>query len=216
MRKLFIALFLLSNLCLSAQELAESKNTFLNLLFSTSSLVINQLDGKKASYASQKEAFQESQKYLKALLEEYTVNTLYTELETQKGIRLEEKNALKEYLTYAQGLPLVLIPKSAIKKLKKRGYQSDHYFSFTISVDHDILGATPYEVAPRIKCTLKVFNANRETVKKIEEKYQPETIIKKRDFEDGFSKFNSTDMEKLAEKLKPILHEGIIAAINQL
>lgn len=216
MRKLLFGLMLLATLNLSAQDLAESKNTFLNLTLITSSSLIDQLDSKKATYKSKQEAYKESQEYLKALMVEHAVNTIYAELATQKGIKLEDKKALKEYVTYAAGLPLVLIPKSAIKKLKKRGYQSDHYFSFTISMDHDILGATPFEVSPRTKCNIKIFNANREVVKKIEEKHETDAVIKKRDFEEGFSKFNSSDMEELADKLKPILTEAIIAAINQL
>ncbi len=216
MNKLFVLVFLCFSLNATAQDLSTSKNTFLNIVFTVSANIPDQLDPKKAILSSAKESARANQAYLKALLQEYTVSTLYEELSTQHNIVLEEKEALREYTLFSEGMPLVLIPKSAIKKILKKGYETDYFYSFMVSVTKDIFGSASFEVIPEVKTTLKIFDTNRAIVKKIDQKYKEDKAIKKRDFENGFSKFSDVDMEELAEKLKPAIKECIVGAVKQL
>ena len=216
MNKLLVLAFLCFTIKATAQDFSNSKNTFLNIVFTVSANIPNQLDPKKAILPSDKESAHANQAYLKALLQEYTVTTLYDELSTQHNIVLEEKEALREYTLFSEGMPLVLIPKSAIKKILKKGYETDYFYSFMVGVTEDIFGSASFEVIPEVKTTLKIFDNKRAVVKKIDQKYKEDKAIKKRDFENGFSKFSDVDMEELAEKLQPAIKESIIRAVKQL
>lgn len=215
MSKLFLFVFLCFTFNANAQDLAASKNTFLSVSFTISSTIAGKLDPKKAVLNSAKESQRTNQAYLKALLQEFAVTTLYDELSTQHNITLEKKEALRDYTLFSEGLPLVLIPKSAIKKILKKGYETDFFHTIVLSVTEDIFGSASFEVIPEIKSTIKIFDNKRAVVKKIVQESKVENPIKKRDFEHGFSKFSDVDMEELAEKLKPIIKENIVMAVKQ-
>ena len=118
------------------KEFTASKNTLLELNAYVASDVIDKLDAYNPISEREKEKLKESKNYLDAKITQLFLDAVYKELAATRNIPLESKDAIRDFVTYGNdGLPNVLIPKSVIKKLNKKGYETDYYFSFSMNVD---------------------------------------------------------------------------------
>ena len=127
---------------------------------------------------------------------------------------LESKDAIRDFVTYGNdGLPNVMIPKAVIKKLGKKGYESDYYFSFTMNVDLSTLAKTMKfsgKVKPEYRCSIKVFDKDRSIVKKSEFKQKTKDPLKSLNFpKRKFDKLEKDYMDLLVEEMEPLMKEAI-------
>lgn len=218
MKKLTLLYLLCVSLTIQAQDFTASQNTFLSLNVLPEGAILDKLDSYEPKTSREKKHFEESKDYLQALLTEMSIALLYEELETKKSIKLEDKDALRDFATYGNdGLPIVIIPKAAIKKLKKKGYESDYYFRFNITIGLNLLmKGLPGQLKPEVTCSAKVFDMNGKVVKKVEEKIKTKTAIKMKDFPNRkFDKLDKDYMDLLVEKLKPQITDAVVAAVQQ-
>lgn len=219
MRKIIFSYLFLVSLTLGAQDFTASQNTLLALNVLPGSEILDKLDSYEPKTTREKDNFKESKAYLEAMLTELAINSIYTELAAQKEITLEDKDALRDYITYGKdGLPVVIIPKSAIKKLVKKGYETDYYFVVNLATGLNLLmKGLPGQIKPQVTCTIKVFDQDKKQVKKIEEKVKMKTAIKMKDFpKRKFDKLDKDYMTLLVEKLTPLVKEAFMAACKQL
>lgn len=219
MRKIIFSCFLLMSLTLCGQDLTTSQNTLLALNVLPGNEILDKLDAYEPKTTREKENFKDSKAYLDAMLTELAIQAVYTELVTQKDINLEDKDVLRDFITYGKdGLPVVIIPKNAIKKLMKKGYETDYYFVVNITTGLNLLmKGLPGQIKPQVTCTIKVFDKDRKQIKKVEEKVKTKTAIKMRDFpKRKFDKLDKDYMTILVEKLSPLISNAIIAASKQL
>ena len=219
MRKIIFSCFLLMSLTLCGQDLTTSQNTLLALNVLPGNEILDKLDAYEPKTTREKENFKDSKAYFDAMLTELAIQAVYTELVTQKDINLEDKDVLRDFITYGKdGLPVVIIPKNAIKKLMKKGYETDYYFVVNITTGLNLLmKGLPGQIKPQVTCTIKVFDKDRKQIKKVEEKVKTKTAIKMRDFpKRKFDKLDKDYMTILVEKLSPLISNAIIAASKQL
>lgn len=222
MRTLPVIIFLLTTLSsLTAQEFTSSKNTLLELNAIIDSDVMDKLDAYSPISEREKDKLKESKDYLDARVTEIFLNAIYTELADSKNIPLESKDAIRDFVTYGNdGLPNVLIPKAVIKKLGKKGYETDYYFSFSLNVDIPVLAKTNKfsgRVKPEYRCTIKVFDEDRAIVKKSEFKQKTKEPLLARDFpKRKFDKLEKDYIDLLVEEMKPLLGEAIKQTVAQI
>lgn len=219
MQKTFIVFFLLLSYLLHGQDFTNSQNTVLSLRTYASDELTKRLDNYEPKTKREKENYFESKQFYDSALEEYTIAQIYTALTEKAGLKLEEKDALIDYIMYGDnGLPSILIPKSAIKKIVKKGHQTDYYFVFNINIGISIAGTLlPGTLKPEVKCEVKVFSPKKELVKKIVGKNDGKTAIRMKDFpHKKFDKLEIEYMELLVEKIKPMITEAVLAAAEKL
>lgn len=204
-----------------AQDFKTSDNTLISLSVKIDDGWIDKLSNDQKLYLDQSK---ESYKYNKFIMQERMDTTTLAkvyEAITSKGIPLKDKDALQDFMTYNDnGIPSSAIPKTIIKKVIKKGYETDYYFSvnlmYTLGVGSMVKGL-PGQVKPEMKCTIKVFDKEREVVKKAEGKFKLKKAIKRSDFPGrSFSKISERNISLLAKKLQPVIDGAIDAAIKKM
>ena len=219
MKKTLFICFLFAGLTLQAQDFTTSQNTFLSLSANPESALLDKLDSYEPKTSREKEQYKKNKAYFSALATEMAIGLVYQELETQKGIKLADKDALRDFIPYGNdGLPIVIIPKSAAKKMKKKGHETDYYFHFSVATGVSlVMKGLPGQLKPQVTCTIKVFDGDGKVIKKVEEKVKTKTAIKLKDFpKRKFDKLDKGYISMLTQKLKPQITKAVIAAVKQL
>ncbi len=221
MRSTIIAFLLLINFVAYAQDFTTSDNTLLSLTASIEDDWVEKLDDYKPVTSRVKDDLKANMKLLENTLEKGAAVSVYKVLVEQKKIVLKDQGALKDYVTYNQnGLPVPLIAKTAIKKVTGKGYQTDYYFVVNILPSLSLgrmMKGLPGQFKPEMKCIIKIFDNNKEMIKKVEAKFKPKKPIKKGDFpKRKFDKLKKEYIILLAEKLQLVTDEAIKSAVKQL
>lgn len=221
MRFSIIVFLLLINFVAYAQDFTASDNTLLSLTTSIEDDWVEQLDDYKPVTSRVKDDLKSNMKLLENMLEKGAAASVYRELAEQKKIILKDQDALKDFVTYNEnGLPVPLIAKTAIKKVTGKGYETDYYFVVNILPSLSLgrmMKGLPGQFKPEMKCIIKIFDNDKEMVKKVEAKFKPKKPIKRGDFpKRKFDKLKAEYMTLLAEKLQLVTDEAIKAAVKQL
>lgn len=218
MRKTLVFIIVLSSNLVFGQDFESSKNTLLNLNTIAGSELLNKLDPYEPKSSREEERLKIAKEFYDKLISNYALEVLYEELKSRKGIILEDKSALKSYITYDDGLPVLFIPKSAIKNITKKGYVTDYFFNVALSVSlNTVMQALPGKAKPEVTCTIKIFTPERDLTKKVSQKIKDKKGVRNKDFpKSKFDKLNTNSVRLLVDMLKPYIKVAISEAIGKI
>lgn len=216
---LFTTLLLVIATHMYAQDFTATKNVLLDMRSGSSPEVLNALDDYKPVTEREKRLYSRNTDSLRVMIQRYAWEIYQAELNGRKNYNLPDKDALREYVKYADsGFPSILIPKTVVKKLVRDGYDADYYFSLGVSVDlRSLLGGFDSNIKPAVSCDIKVFSPDRDVVKKVDHRYQSETPIRSWDFPGhSFDKLAFDHIMILVRKLKPYVEAAVKEAVAKM
>lgn len=215
---LIVLLFIIASCQLFGQDQTASTNTLLSFSVQSSAGILDRLDTYELTTEREKSLYNRYQDALNARLVRFALDPFYAELAIAETT-LEPKEALTEYLTYGKdGLPSVLFPKRAIKRVTNKGYTADHYFSTKISIEaNGIISGTSKRVKPKVSCQIKVFDAEGEEVSNVEAEVLAANFIKSTEFPNlTFDKIGLDYIEMLQSRLEPLVQQAVEEAVSKL
>lgn len=219
---LITALALAFSISTFAQDYSSAKNTMLNFDVSVDDNVFNNLDSYTPSTTREQNSYKENVKYVRKRLIDLANDFLRKELQEQKGISVEETDAILSQMTYNDfGYPFVLMAKTGIKKVQKKGYESDYYFSFKLNVTAgtDIISTAKLmrKLRPEVTISINTYGSDGKNITKIQGRDRPDEAFKASDFPgDTFDKLENDYMDPLVEKITPILENAVKLAVKNL
>lgn len=219
MNRFFIGLLLMAvSFSLFGQDWKASKNTLLNFTLQSSAGILDRLDTYELTTEREKSLYNRYQDTLSARLARFALDPVYAEL-AAADITLEPKQALAEHLTYGKdGLPSILMPKRAIKRVGNKGYTTDYFFNIKISIEaHGMVTGVSKRVKPKVRCQIKVYDAAGEDIKNEEAEVLASDYIKSTEFPNLiFDKIGLDYIEMLQKRLEPLVLEAVEAAVEKL
>lgn len=201
-----------------SQDWPGSSNTLLDLSVQSSTEIIDRLDPYEPVTEREKSLYRRYQDTLNARLVQFALTPLNTLLK-EDNISLAPTDALAEYLTYSKdGLPNILMPKRAIKKVGNNGYTTDYFFSFKLIVKaHGAIAGLSERVKPKVQCRIRVFDPSGEEVRDVESEILSSAFVKSSEFPQlSFDKIGLDHIEMLQHRLEPLVIEALKEAIGKL
>jgi len=219
---LMVCVFLVPNHA-HAQDLAGKKSTIVQFDFILFESLLKGLDPYEPSTLREKENYKEAKQYVQKVLIDKLYEEVTSKLLSEKEINMEPLNALEDHsvLYNNQGYPNTIIAKSVIKKVKKKGYESDLFFAIKTSVEAapDILGKAKLskQVKDLTKVVITVFDGNGTKIEKYEGSFKAEEPKKAKSFPSSrFDKMDVGYMDLLVEMLLPGMQEAVDEAIESM
>ena len=186
---------------------------------SQSTDILDQLDNYEPVTDREKKSYKRHADSLQVRLKRKAFLLFNDLLKEQKNIPLEDLASMEEYINYDKnGFPVILIPKTVIKKLGSKGYQSDYYFSVNVTVGNNaLIGGLSGQVKPTISCDVKVFDHDRAVVKKASFQQKANSNIKALSFPGRmFDKMGMDYIDMLVDIIQPQLETVLVGTIEQL
>ncbi len=213
----YLLISLLTFTTLKAQDFSTSHNTLLGLSVTVSDEVVNRLDRYEVETDRERDLMQRYDDTMNYRMQRLVQEPLFALMEEQ-GISLQPSDALRDFVNYGNdNMPSYLFPKQAIRKILNRGYETDYFFQIKISIEANSLMAGLMErVKPKITCTIKVFDAERDVVKEVQYQYVAADHIKETQFPGiRFDKLGLDYREMLLDRLDPMLMEAIVETMGE-
>lgn len=211
-------LILAASSSLFGQDWSASTNTLLTFSLQSSAGILDRLDTYELITDREKSLYNRYQDTLSNRLARFALEPFYAEL-ANASITLQPKDALAEYLTYGDdGLPSILFPKRAVKRLANKGYTGDYFFNTKISISaNGIVTGTSERVKPKVTCQIKVYDAAGEEVKNVEVEVLSPNFIKSTEFPKlTFDKIGLDYIEMLQKRLEPLVRQAVEEAVAEL
>lgn len=221
--KYFISVFtLLITVSSFSQDFANSKNTLLQFQYLSESSTLNQLDKYSASTSKEKAMQKRSVDKMSVAIEDLFYESFERNL-VEKNITIEDKNVLENFgIIYNNGYPNVMVAKSAIKKVTKKGYEGDLFFNVNMdtNIDTGLMSSSSKIVnkfIPSATFKIDIWNSDLEKVKELKFKASaPEKIENKAYFGGRFDKMDGEMIDRLIELLSPLIAESVDKAFEDL
>ena len=205
----------------SAQKLKNTKNTMLDINTYIYSGILDKFDDYEPETKREKELLERNEKYLESKVELTALNTFYAQFDSV-GLPIEDKDALIDFVNYsANGLPNPLIPKATIKKIVKKGYESDYYLIFKINIRYEerskgILNAVRV-VNPEVEARIRIFTPERKLYREVKYALSMTEDMKSSDFPGlRFDKLDRAYIDYFYNKIEPILIEVVEKTVDLL
>jgi len=205
------------------QDLAGKKNTVVQFDFTMYESVLSKLDPYEPSTVREKENYREAKQYIEKKLVDNMSELTEKYLANHFSASLQPIQTLEDYkVVYnSKGYLNTMIVKSVIKKVNKKGYESDFFLACSVTLESttDMLGKAKLtkQFKPQITFNISIFDDQGTKLQKFQGKLKAENPIKAKSFPSlKFDKMEIEYMDLLLEMLQPDLEAALEKALSQI